>query len=154
MVHGAFRFGYSKTVWTSDVAVRAMYNLFHDSPARRSIFTEITGSKEYPPYFCATRWLENGPVYEKAIAFVPNLKKYCDEVRPRPDISSFKKVNEAVNNDKFFVAQLEFLKFFCGLIQPFLKKYQTSEPVLPFMPSDLKDVLRNVLKLFVKNAVV
>ena len=32
--------------------LRAMHNLFRDSPARRAAYTEITGSKVFPKKFC------------------------------------------------------------------------------------------------------
>ena len=39
-------------------------------------------------------------------------------------------------------------------MEPYLHAYQTDKPMIPFMCSDLKKLLTNLLKLFVKPEVI
>ena len=49
-----------------------MWYLFVDAPARREDYETITKSTVYPLLFCATRWLEDVPVAERAIQIWPD----------------------------------------------------------------------------------
>ena len=59
VAHGAFCTGCQSTDWKIDSFLRALWYLFHDSPARREDFTAVTGSAVFPLKFCATRWVED-----------------------------------------------------------------------------------------------
>lgn len=48
VIHGAFQTGNNKTDWRIDKLLRAMWQIFHDSPARRDIFITVTGSDIFP----------------------------------------------------------------------------------------------------------
>ena len=53
VVHGAFRSGESKTKWEIDTLLKALHNLFDESPAKREDYTKITGSDIFPLPFCS-----------------------------------------------------------------------------------------------------
>ena len=76
VVHGAFQTGHKKAGWKVNETLRGMHRLFKDSPARRSDYTEVTCSTQFPLKFCTTRWVENVSVSQRAIAVVDNIKKY------------------------------------------------------------------------------
>ena len=46
--------------------------------------------------------------------------------------------------------KLEFFDYIAGILQPFLKSYQSDDPVLPFLYFDLKSLVSSLLKLFIK----
>ena len=83
------------------------------------------------------------------------IVRYWEKVpkSKQPASKSFLKVQEAVN-DTFAVAKFQFFSFVGSLFKPFLTKYQTSWPMLPYMYDDLKELVRNVLQLYVKYEVI
>ena len=66
-MHGAFRTGVQKTKWGIDGILKALYNLFPDSPAKREDYKKITGSKVFPLPFGGTRWIEDKKVGDRSI---------------------------------------------------------------------------------------
>ena len=40
-------------------------------------------------------------------------------------------------NDTLTTAKLQFFLFVAGILQPFLKLYQTDQPMIPFMYNDI-----------------
>ena len=80
VVHGAFCTGCQSTDWKIDGFVRALWCIFHDSQARREDFTAVTGSTVFPLKFCATRWVEDEKVAQKAIEIWPNIEQYTAHV--------------------------------------------------------------------------
>ena len=62
-------------------------------------------------------------------------------------------MQEAVS-DKFILAKCHFFSFFGSIFKPFLKKYQTSWPVAPFMYDDLKNLVKSILHLYIKRSVM
>ena len=54
VVHAAFCTGCQATDWKIEGLLRALWYLFHDSPARRDDYTTVTGSTVFPLKFCAT----------------------------------------------------------------------------------------------------
>lgn len=71
----------------------------------------------------------------------------------QPSSKSFKNVQEAVN-DTFAIAKFHFFSFVGSIFKPFLTKYQTSSPMLPFMFDDITELVRGVLQLFIKPEVL
>lgn len=48
VVHGAFKFGMETTNWDIGKILKAIWQLFHDSPARREIYIRICECDEFP----------------------------------------------------------------------------------------------------------
>ena len=139
VVHGALRTGVQKTKWSIDGILRALYNLFNDSPAKREDYKTITGSDIFPLQFCGHRWLEDKKVAERAISIWPNIHKYVVETlkKPKskiPSSASFATVKSAVH-DILIVAKLQFFVSVATVMQPFLKMFQADAPMLPFLTS-------------------
>ena len=65
-LNGAIQTGLTKSSSHLKEVMKAMWKLFHDSPARRDEFIKVNGSAEFAHNFCPTRWTENQPVAEKA----------------------------------------------------------------------------------------
>lgn len=77
-LHNAFKAGFS--MWNVDKILKAMHTLFHNVPARREDYEQVTKSTFFPKPFCGHRWLENLPVIERALAVWPSLMLYVDAV--------------------------------------------------------------------------
>ena len=73
--------------------------------------------------------------------------------RKQPSSKSFENVKIAVE-DVLTPAKLSFFSHFTSLFEPFLLKYQTQNPMLPYLYTDLVDLFRSVLKLIIKDEVV
>ena len=76
---------------------------------------------------------------------LPELKQSkCD---------SYNIVKDVVD-DPLIVVKLEFFIYVAGLLEPYLKSYQSDQPMVPFMYFDLKKLVTCLLKLFVKAEVI
>ena len=159
IVHGAFSTGIQKTGWNLESLLRAIWYLFKDSPARRSDFKKITKTNVFGLKFCSTRWVEDICVVERAIKIWPHLVTYVKETlkkpkRQIPTVASFKTLQEFVVSDKLILAKLEVFLATAKLVQPFLKKYQTEKPMMPFITEDLCNILRSLMTRFIKGSVL
>eukprot|EP00117_Sycon_ciliatum_P040123 scpid49772/ scgid29541/ len=67
VLHNAFKLGCSKAGWDIEHAMCCLHWLFHDDPARREDYVELSGSSTFPLKFCGHRWLENVPVAERLL---------------------------------------------------------------------------------------
>ena len=118
----------------------------------------VTKPTKYGLFFCGIRWVENRAVAERAISIWPNIVKMCKfwarfAKSKQPQSKSYKTLKTAVT-DQFMIIKFEFFNFVAGMLEPFLRMYQTDSPMIPFMYLELKDLTTNLLKLFVKPAVI
>ena len=74
-IHGAFKTGVESTDWEIKKTFNGCFTLLHDSPARRSDYTSITGSTVFQLSCCATRWVEDEKVAERLISIWPSIVK-------------------------------------------------------------------------------
>ncbi|TKS67776.1 hypothetical protein D9C73_000900 [Collichthys lucidus] len=99
------------------------------------------------------KWLENLPAVERALEVWPSIVKYVDLVRTKkvknPGTSSFDSVCEA-QMDSLLLAKFHFFMAISRVFQPFLTKYQTDVPMMPFLWEDLETLMRNLFKRFIK----
>jgi len=142
-LHNACKCGFS--MWQLEKVLRSMHILFHNVPARREDFTALTKSTTFPLPFCGHRWIENLPVVERAVAVWPSLTIYLDAVRtkklPNPGTASFDTL-EASAKDPLIMAKLQFYMAVTRTFSPFLTRYQTDEPVIPFLAKDLAELMK------------
>ncbi|XP_042581610.1 uncharacterized protein LOC109070284 [Cyprinus carpio] len=152
-LHNALKAGF--TMWQMDKLLRALHYLFHNVPARREDFTALTGSYTFPLPFCGHRWIENVPVAERAVQVWPMFMMYVDAVKqkklPNPSTASYDTI-EAAQADPPMIAKLQFFLAISRTFSLFLTNYQTDEPVLPFSAKDLSELLKSLLRRFVKQS--
>jgi len=128
--------------------------LFKDSPARRADFTAITGSTCFAKKFCAVRWVENVDVASRALEVLPHVKKYmADKSKTLPKTTTCRNIQSACS-DAFISVKTQFFISVASMIEPFLRKYQTNSPMVPFLYNDLGSCLRNIMNRFVKKEVL
>ncbi|KAM8766754.1 uncharacterized protein AB9X84_005877 isoform 1-T1 [Acanthopagrus schlegelii] len=150
-LHNAFKGGFE--LWMVEKVLKARHFLFHCAPARREDFTSATATSTFPLPFCGHRWLENLPAVERALEVWPSIVKYVELVKSKkvknPGTSSFDSICEA-QMDPLLLAKFHFFMAISRAFQPFLAKYQTDVPMMPFLWEDLENLIRNLLKRFIK----
>jgi len=72
VVNNAFKISFYAVKWNVTTFLRALYNLFKNSPARRSDLLYYSGSSLMPLKFCPIRWLNNSKVVERALQMLPH----------------------------------------------------------------------------------
>lgn len=132
-LHNAMKAGFN--VWHLDKLLRTLHFVFHYVPARREDYTTVTGSSSFPLAFCGHRWVENVPVAERAIQVWPALRLYVNAAEKR------KVTTPATASYDTLVAKLHFFLAVARSFNPFLTKFQTDEPVLPFLAGELSELL-------------
>ncbi|XP_022076088.2 uncharacterized protein LOC127535448 isoform X2 [Acanthochromis polyacanthus] len=154
-LHNACKGGF--VMWQLDKVLRAMHVLFHNTPARREDFMVLTKTTQFPLPFCGHRWLENLPVVERALELWPSVTMYMDAVRtkrlPNPGTSSFDTL-EAAQKDPLIMPKLHFYLAVIRTFSPFLTTYQTDQPMMPFLVNDLAELMKCILRRFIKRDVL
>jgi hypothetical protein len=153
VVHGALRTGHSKTPWRLNEILRNLYKLFKNSPARRSCFIEVTNSSQFPKKFCEVRWTENCAVIERALAIWAHVCKFVREVKPKPTADTFQVVQSA-SLDPTLIPKLEFFLSVSAILEPFLRRFQTSLPIIPFLFEELHSIVMSLFTRFIKKSVL
>ena len=158
IIHVAFQTGATTTCWNIKGTLKAIYKLLHDSPARRADYISVTGSTLFPFSFCATRWVEDKRIADRAIEIWVNECKIIDvwqKLAPsqRPKCKSYTTVVTAVN-DQLATAKLQFFSFIAITLQPFLELYQSDFPIILYMFDEIINIVKTCMKLFIKADVV
>ena len=66
-VHGALKTAVESTCLNIKQTLKGIWQILHESPARREVFVSVTGTKKYPLFFCSTRWVESKSVTDRAM---------------------------------------------------------------------------------------
>ena len=155
IVHGAYKKGIDSTDWNLSSILSAFHRLFKDSPARRDNYCTILDedSPLMPLKHCPTRWVENVIVLERALELLPNMKAFVKAVQkkaiPNPKTKTCDTVKEACV-DLLLPVKLLFAITVAKQVEPFLVKYQSDKPMLPFLVSDLFQMLKGLMERLVK----
>ena len=154
IVHGGYKTGNKQSGWEIDSFLRSMYYFFKGSPLRRGIYSRIINSFDFPKKFCATRWVENCSVMERAKNMIPNMQKYVMYVDKKPtDNKNYVKIKACVK-DPLLNAKLCFLISICLELEKFLTKYQSNDALLPFLYNDLYNIMKNLFSRILKSVVM
>ncbi len=123
---------------------RALHTIFHNVPARREDFCNLTKSKIFALPFCGHRWVENLPVAERALVIWPDMMKYVEAVSTKNflTLDVLLWYHWGGNQRPSHSGKLHFFMAVCRSVTPFLTRYQTDEPVLPFIGNDLAELLK------------
>lgn len=153
--YGAYKKGIDSTGWNLSSLLFAFHRLFKDSPTRRDDHCNVLDDDFplMPLKHCPTRWVENVSVLERALELLPNMKAFVKAVQkktiPNPQTKTFDTVKEACA-DLLLPVKLHFPIFVAKQVDPFLAKYQSDKPMLPFLVSDLFQILKSLMERFVK----
>ena len=110
VMHGVFQTGAVKSTWNIPKILKAVWQIFHDSPAQRDDYISVTDSTSFSHHFCATIWVESEGVAERAKLEIfgrsyQNRNNLCD---------SYNTVKDAVD-DPVTVAKSGFFIYVAGL---------------------------------------
>ena len=117
---------------TTPASLKALYSHFH--------FTQPGGSR-------TKRWRKDCPVFSHL------LSKLLVTGR------AFQKVNvhlaslNGVKNE-LSLARLQFFNYLARMFERFLKLYQTDAPMLPHMNGDLLELIKSVIRMFIKSEAI
>ena len=59
VIHGSFQMGAKESGWDIEVLLKALWNIFRDSPARRANYERVADSVVFPLKFCSHRRVED-----------------------------------------------------------------------------------------------
>lgn len=154
IVHGAFQSGVVATGWGLKNTLVALHFMFNNTAARREDYIQVTGNHLFPKMFCATRWLEDVSVAERAIEMWPHVLKIMHawqtrKITPEPKSKSYADLKAAIQ-DPLVVVKLYFFCYIAEILQPFLRLYQRDDPLIPYMEADLLRTTKRLLEVFVK----
>lgn len=137
-------------MWQVDKLLKAMHKLFLNVPVRGEDYITVTKSTVFPLSFCGHWWLENLPVAERALVVWPSLLLYMDAFKrkelPNLRTASFDTI-EAALKEPLILAKLQLFMTVARTFTPFLKKYQTDEPVMPYLGKDLAELIKVMIDM-------
>ena len=144
-VHGAIRSRLETTFWGIKETLTGAFQLLHDSPARHEGFEVVTSSNKYPLFFCATRCVESKVVADRLLEIWINMQdiEFWNKFPKykQPTCKSFDNVKSVT--DPLSEAKICF-SFISFLVEPYLKKNQADKPMVSFIYTELKSLLRNL----------
>ena len=68
----------------------------------------------------------------------------------QPKSKSYEKFLQEVD-DSFTSIKLTFFSYLTGITEPYLKKYQSDKPMVPYVYADLKALVKSLLQIIVKH---
>lgn len=146
IVHGSLKTGLKSVDWDIFSILRNLYFLFKDSPARRAEFTRITNCSVFPKKFCAVRWLENSDCIARAIEILESVIKYLSEVKID---SKVKTTLQTALKDPLLKCKLAFVRSLSLQCETFLTFFQSDQICVPYLYSELSNLLGGIIKRFV-----
>ena len=142
---------------STHLALFAGVSRTHLPEERTSLQKNLCKSTLFPLKFCSHRWVENVIVAERAAQIWPQVNQFVGAAKAgavsKPKNKSFKAVADSVNNP-LFIPQLQAFIAMAKDTTPFLLKYQTDAPMLPFVKGDLENLLRDLMRRFIKKDVL
>jgi hypothetical protein len=150
-VNGALKTSLQNVKWNIHKVLHAMYGLLKNSPARRSMYTQITGSTEFARKFCSVRWVENVSCLERAIYIYDNIQKFIKEVTLAQPNCHLETLQEEMK-DPLLKAKLAAFKCIASDLEPFLRRFQGQQPLVPFLYSHLLETVRNLMSRVVRTS--
>nr|CAD7572436.1 unnamed protein product [Timema californicum] len=147
-VHGSLRTVVESVDWDISSLLRHMYYLFTDSPARRALFTQLTGCASFSLKFCGVRGLENAKCFQRALQIWDHVVKFIKEAKI-PKTKPVETLKRAAC-DPFLKCKIAFCKIIADECQPFLQRFQTSKPMTPYLFEAVEKLLSFLMNRCVK----
>ena len=105
-------------------------------------------------FYLIYSWVEDLPVAERLLSIWNDIKKLIKfwKSLPKSKRPSCKSYNHLMNavSDILMPAKIQFFCFIAGIMQPFLTKYQSDKPVIPYLYSDILKLIKKLMQLIVK----
>lgn len=164
IVHNAFGSGLKEAPFhqIEDYA-HNVYKWFKQSAARRQDYKHsqelLAVSENYFLQFVNSRWLTLAPVMKRLIEQHEALKHYFLKFIPKYQNSVCVKnarYNSIISvlNDKLILSLMQFLVHISELFSKFLRTFQNEQPLIHILYDELCELLKKILRKFVKSDVV
>ena len=155
VVSGALHSAVLVADWPVEKVLRGMYKFLKDAPARRNEYMRGSVTGLYPEKFCATRWVENEPVADRAIKIwgdiVTLIKAFQAKVpskRPKDNKSYNNLVQYHLNS--LIPVYLHLFRDVASRLNVFLVKFQTDSPMVPFLSEEMAGILKWAMRFIIQ----
>jgi len=94
---------------------------------------------------------------ERAITVLPNVRKYFAAAKNGPNDPTKSEAGKFVSKaleKPFLEPQLQFFNTMALIFEPTFTKFQADKPMLPFLHADLENLVRGLLRRFVRKEVL
>ena len=130
------------------------YEMCFRETSRKPVIASFLQMKYYFCFLSHFRWVEDQAVADRLKKIWPHIIKMVThwESLPkssRPNSKSYDAVVKGVKDELTF-AKLSFFSFIAGLLKPYLTKYQTDQPMIPFLAKDLEAMYKSLMRLILK----
>ena len=109
-------------------------------------------------FYLPFRWVEDKNISDRTIKIWPSIVKIVHHWSPLPPSKQPKcksyKVLKNVVKDPFIVAKFNFFSFLAGRFLPYLTRYQSQKPMIPFLHDDIQQLVKELLSLTIKSDVI
>ena len=109
-------------------------------------------------FYLPFRWLEEKKVSDRIIEIWPSIVKFINRWSSLPPSKQPKcKSCEVLKNsvkDPFVVAKFNFFSFLAGRLLPYLTRYQSQKPMIPFLHDVIQQLVKELLSLTIKSEVI
>ena len=104
--------------------------------------------------FCETHWVDDRPVADRAVEVWPSVVKcvaYWENLNRsrRPQIKSYEWLVECYS-DPLVSVKLHFFSCVASIFEPYLTRFQTDAPMVPFMFDELSATFKKLVGLIFK----
>ena len=93
--HGAFQTTMIKPGWDIDKILKALYKVFHESPAPHEVYLREGTSEEFPMKFRSARWIKDQPVANRTLEVWPTVTSTVQH------LVTFSKSSQPKNNKNY-----------------------------------------------------
>ena len=158
IIHGSFKTGIEVTHWNIKITAKGPFQILHDSTPTRADYIRVSRSNIFSLFFCATIWVEDKKVAERLLEIWPHISRVVAfwlklPKLGQPKCKSFESVKEVVE-DELTTVKLSFFSYLASIFQPVLEKYQTQAPMIPYMYSDVGNLIRSLMQIVVKHDII
>ena len=130
------------------------YKMCFRETLRKPVIASFLQMKYYFCFLYHFRWVEDQAVADRLKKIWPHIIKMVTHWESIPKSSrlnskSYDAVVKGVKDELTF-AKLSFFSFIAGLLKPYLTKYQTDQPMIPFLAKDLEYIYKSLMRLILK----
>ena len=109
-------------------------------------------------FFISSRWVEDKKVSDRIIKIWSSIVKivnHWSSLPPskQPKCKSYEVLKNAVK-DPSAVAKFNFFSFLAGRLLPYLTRYQSQKPMIPFLHDDIQQLVKELLSLTIKSEII
>ena len=128
VMSGTLHTGVAASSWPIEKVLRATFKFLYNSSARRAEYLHVSSSGLHPEKFCATQWVKNERVANRAIEIWSDIaeliKLFAAKVpnKQPKDNASYNKLKEHYTNS-FIIAYLHLFRDVAAGLNGFLIKF-------------------------------